>query len=193
MRLPVVEDQHRLPARLFIAVAQRLTGHPVDPVVVALTHRPERWGRWFAPIIARSMRGPSYWSALERERMAVAVSTTNECPFCVRTHTEVARVAGRRVAEQPAELRAELAATLVLLEKLTRDPDAVGPADMDAIRRAGTPDEAIEEALYVAFVFNCVNRVANALGFGFESDADMRFTARVLHRISYQLPGFVLR
>lgn len=165
----------------------------MDPVVVTLTHRPELWGRWFSPLIARTMRGPSYWTAAERECMAMTVSRANECPFCLHTHTEVARIAGPGVPGDAASSRPALTATLALLDKLTRDPDAVGPADVDAVRRAGAPDDAIEDALHVAFVFNTVNRVANALDFAFASEEDLRFNARILHRISYRLPGFTLR
>ena len=38
------------------------------------------------------LRGPSYWTAAEREFLAVFTSRLNECPFCVRIHTETARI-----------------------------------------------------------------------------------------------------
>ena len=38
-----------------------------------------------------------------------------------------------------------------------------------------------------------VNRMANAFDWGWDSDDHVRGAARVLHRIGYKLPGFVLR
>ncbi|HEX6757642.1 MAG TPA: hypothetical protein VF086_04390 [Propionibacteriaceae bacterium] len=36
--------------------------------------------------------GRSYWTPAEREYFAVFTSRLNECPFCVRIHTETTRV-----------------------------------------------------------------------------------------------------
>jgi alkylhydroperoxidase family enzyme len=48
---------------------------------------------------------------------------------------------------------------------LTKTPDEVGPADVDAARDAGVTEAALAEAVYVAFFFNLINRVADALEF----------------------------
>ncbi|HWU21607.1 MAG TPA: carboxymuconolactone decarboxylase family protein [Nocardioides sp.] len=192
MRLASVERAQRLPARTFVGVLQLATRRRMDPVVVTMLHRPALWGRSFSAIVVRAMRGPSYWSAAEREYMAVVVSRANECPFCLRAHTETTRIeSGGRLDEQT--VRPELAAVLPLLERLTRDPDTVGPSDVDAVRAAGVPDDAIEDALHVLFVFNTVNRLANTLGWSWDSEAHTRFAATMLHRIGYRLPGFTLR
>lgn len=55
-------------------------------------------------------------------------------------------------------------ATLPLLEKMTKTPDAVTPEDMRAVLRAGVSKAAIEEALEVAFLFNVYDRLADAMG-----------------------------
>lgn len=192
MRLASVERAQRLPARAFVRVVEVTTRRRMDPVVVTMLHRPGLWGRWFSAVVVGAMRGPSYWSAAEREYMAVVVSRANECPFCLRAHTETTRIeSGGRLDAHTA--RPELAAVLPLLERLTREPDAVGPSDVDAVRAAGVPDDAIEDALHVLFVFNTVNRLANALGWSWDSEAHTRFAATMLHRIGYRLPGFTLR
>jgi hypothetical protein len=56
------------------------------------------------------------------------------------------------------------------------------------VRAAGVPDEAIVDALHVGFIVNCTNRPANAFGFGWESDHQVRLGANVIHRTSYRLP-----
>ena len=81
MRLASVERAQRLPARAFVRVVEVTTRRRMDPVVVTMLHRPRLWGRWFSAVVVRAMRGPSYWSAAEREYMAVVVSRANECPF----------------------------------------------------------------------------------------------------------------
>ena len=49
------------------------------------------------------------------------------------------------------------------------------------------------DALHVCFIFNTVNRLANALGSDWETEADAHKAAAILKRIGYQLPGFLLR
>jgi alkylhydroperoxidase family enzyme len=65
-------------------------------------------------------------------------------------------------------VRAFAAATFV--EALTRDPDSVSTADVQRARVAGANDDALAEALYVAFAFNTINRIADALGAGLEQE-----------------------
>lgn len=64
-----------------------------------------------------------------------------------------------------APVSPRLRATLGLLEKLTLTPDAVEPGDMAEVRAAGVSDAAITDAIYVCFLFNVIDRVADALGF----------------------------
>ncbi len=53
---------------------------------------------------------------------------------------------------------------LRLLEKVTRSPDTVTPADIRQVLAVGVPHEAIRDALYVAFLFNTYDRLADTLG-----------------------------
>ena len=57
-----------------------------------------------------------------------------------------------------------LRATLRMLAKLTRE-NAVGADDMRAVLAAGVSREQIRDALSVAFVFNAMNRLAEAFKF----------------------------
>jgi alkylhydroperoxidase family enzyme len=64
-----------------------------------------------------------------------------------------------------APIDERLRATLAFLEKVTLRPDEVGPADADLARAAGADDQALEEALRVAAVFNTIDRIADAFEF----------------------------
>jgi uncharacterized peroxidase-related enzyme len=48
--------------------------------------------------------------------------------------------------------------------KLTREPAAVGRADIDGLRDRGWDDAAVHDAIQVIAYFNYINRVAEAVG-----------------------------
>ena len=57
---------------------------------------------------------------------------------------------------------------LAYAEKLTREPAAMTPADLEPLRGAGWGDEAILHAAEVVSYFNFVNRMADGLGVALE-------------------------
>ena len=67
MRLAVVDGEHA-PAE-------------APGVIKTLLYRPEVFGRPFSDAVDRAMRGPSEWSAGERELFAAFTSLLNQCPF----------------------------------------------------------------------------------------------------------------
>jgi hypothetical protein len=48
---------------------------------------------------------------------------------------------------------------------MTLAPETLTPADADAVRDAGVSDDAIEDAIEVAALFNVIDRCADAFGF----------------------------
>ena len=50
-------------------------------VLKTLHYRPELFGRPYSDALDLAMRGPSEWSAGERELFAGFVSSLNQCPF----------------------------------------------------------------------------------------------------------------
>lgn len=50
-------------------------------VIKTLMYRPELFGRPFSDAVDHAMRGPSDWSAGERELFAAFTSLLNQCPF----------------------------------------------------------------------------------------------------------------
>jgi uncharacterized peroxidase-related enzyme len=172
-----------------------LSRQRIDAVAQMALYRPQFFGDPVLTLASEVLRGPSYWTAAEREYFAVFTSRLNECPFCVRIHTETTRVesGGAINVNDPVTIRPEAAAVLPLLEKVTLMPDQVASSDVDAVRAAGVPDEAIVDALHVNLIFNIMNRLANAFDFSWDSEQHVRVGAQVIHRISYRLPRILKR
>jgi hypothetical protein len=195
MRLAILDHGQRTRARVFLALIRLVTRHPADPVIQLILYRPEFFGAPFIALVGEVMRGPSFWTPAEREYLAVFSSQLNQCRFCVRIHTEVTGIASRGEVDvaDPQSARPELLAVLPLLERASQNPAQLLPADVEAAREAGLPDAAIVDALHVNLIFNTINRLVNAFGLAWESDRQLRLGAKVLNRISYRLPRFLLR
>ena len=71
-----------------------------------------------------------------------------------------------------AGISAAARAMLPLLEKFTLDHSGLGAADFSELRSLGVGDEAIRDAFYVAYLFNIINRMADALRFEIGTQAD---------------------
>jgi hypothetical protein len=81
VRLEVVDKGHA-PAEAAV-LEQIRQARGVEPVGVLKTlyYRPDVFGRPFSAALDLAMRGPSDWSAGERELFAAFVSSLNQCPF----------------------------------------------------------------------------------------------------------------
>jgi hypothetical protein len=60
---------------------RRRLGREPSGVLLTLHYRPELFGRPFSDALDLAMRGPSDWSAGERELFAAFVSSLSQCPF----------------------------------------------------------------------------------------------------------------
>jgi hypothetical protein len=80
-----------------------------------------------------------------------------------------------------------------LLEKVTMRPDDVGPADVEAVRAEGVSEQAISDALHVAFCFNLIDRLADAFGWHVQTEKEFGQDAKFLLKRGYQLAGPVRR
>lgn len=183
MRLSVLDNGHRLRARLFFA----MTGRDAPDVPRTLLYRPDFFARPLLAIAVPAMRGPSYWTAGEREYLAMRTAQLHRCPFCVDSHAELTRIAGSGeiTPDDPDSARPELRAVRAFLDT-TQDPDRVDPSLV-----ADLPASAVREALHVDLVWNVVNRLANAFGFRLRGD-QLHSGTRALHRFGYRFPGFLL-
>jgi hypothetical protein len=82
MRLDVVDGGHApAEAAVLDQIAQARGVPTASGVLKTLYYRPELFGRPFSAALDVAMRGPSDWSAGERELFAGFVSSLNQCPF----------------------------------------------------------------------------------------------------------------
>src|SRR5262245_56948425 len=109
-------------------------------------------------------------SKLEREMIAVAVSSVNHCHYCLTAHGAAVRqrandpVMGELIAQnyRAADLPPRQAAMLEFAVKLTEQPDKIDEPDRKALRRAGFSDRDIWDIAAVAAFYNMSNRMAAA-------------------------------
>jgi uncharacterized peroxidase-related enzyme len=116
------------------------------------------------------MLAPSGLSKLEREMIAVAVSSHNKCYYCLVAHGAAVRALsgdpplGELIAMnyRAARLSPRERAMLDFAVKLTAEPWSMEDADREALRRAGFTDRDAWDIAAVAAFFNMSNRMASA-------------------------------
>jgi hypothetical protein len=81
MRLDVVDHGHAPDEAALLAEIRERSGREPLGVVKTLLYRPELFGFPFSNELDHVMRGPSDWSAGERELFAGFTSLLNQCPF----------------------------------------------------------------------------------------------------------------
>lgn len=124
----------------------------------------------FAAMYNDLMLAPSGLSKLEREMIAVAVSSHNRCYYCLVAHgAAVRQLSGDpKLGEQmvmnyrAARLSKRQRAMLDFAVKLTAEPWTVEEEDRAALRKVGFVDRDIWDIGAVAAFFNMSNRVASA-------------------------------
>ncbi len=116
------------------------------------------------------MLAPSGLSKLEREMIAVAVSSHNRCYYCLVAHGAAVRQLsgdpplGELMAMnyRAARLSKRERAMLDFAIKLTAEPWQVEEVDREFLRRAGFSARDIWDIAAVAAFFNMSNRLASA-------------------------------
>jgi uncharacterized peroxidase-related enzyme len=118
------------------------------------------------------MFGDSALSRAERELIAVVVSSTNRCEYCVNHHAEPlrrywkddARVDALTADWREAPLSARERALAAYADKLTRTPGDVKEDDVAALRAQAFSDRDVLDVNMITAYFNFVNRIAAGLG-----------------------------
>jgi uncharacterized peroxidase-related enzyme len=139
----------------------------VPNVYAAYSLRPQRL-RNFMALYNEIMLSPSGLTKLEREMVAVVVSSANRCYYCLVAHGAAVRMLSGdaelgemlafnyRVAKLPERQRA----MLDYAWKLTTALHAVDEADRDALRAHGLSNEDIFDLTETVGLFNLSNRMA---------------------------------
>jgi alkylhydroperoxidase family enzyme len=63
-----------------------------------------------------------------------------------------------------APIDEKLRATLGYLRKMTLTPAALSPEDARAVLKTGVSRQALKDAIYVAYLFNVYDRLADSMG-----------------------------
>jgi uncharacterized peroxidase-related enzyme len=141
------------------------------PHVLAAYAFDEKKLRAFAGFYNELMLEESPLSKLEREMIAVVVSSANRCYYCQVAHGQAVRelsgdpalgellVMNYRAARLPPRQRA----MLDFAHRMTVTPDAIVESDRAALRDAGFDDRSIWDIAAVAAFFNMTNRMATAI------------------------------
>lgn len=142
----------------------------VPNVLKSFTGNPAKLGI-FAQFYNQLMLAPSGLSKLEREMIAVVVSSANRCYYCLVAHGQTVRqlsgdpqlgemlVFNYRIAELDARHRA----MLDYAWKLTKTPHDIAEGDRTSLRDAGFSDQDIFDITDVTAFFNYTNRMAHGL------------------------------
>jgi uncharacterized peroxidase-related enzyme len=125
----------------------------------------------FAAFYNDLMLAPSALSKLEREMIAVVVSSQNGCYYCLTAHGAAVRqysgdpILGELMAMnyRAAQLSPRHRAMLDFAVKLTLTSSEIEEEDREALRRAGFDERGIWDIAAVASFFNMSNRMASAV------------------------------
>lgn len=124
----------------------------------------------FIAMVDDLMLADSGLTKVEREMIAVVVSSINHCHYCLTAHGAAVRqrgndpVLGELMVQnyRAAELPARQVAMLDFAAKLTEHPDRIVESDREALRKAGFSDRDIFDIAAVAAFYNMSNRLAAA-------------------------------
>lgn len=143
----------------------------VPNVFLALGHRPDELRAFMDYHDALMFREGGLTHA-DREMIVVAVSSLNDCQFCVIAHGAILRVRARDplIADQvavnyrKADITDRQRAMLEYAEKVTLNSKAVDGADFARLRDAGFDQDDIWDIGAIAAFFGMSNRLANFAG-----------------------------
>ena len=160
------EDQKN--ASNYLKVVNEKIGF-VPNVLKAFSNFPKQF-EGFTKLYNSIMLGESGLSKLEREMIAVTVSSENQCFYCLAAHGATVRELsqdpqlGERLASnfEAANLSKKHKTMLLFARNLTRNPSTVNEEDRLALNKVGFNDRDIWDISLVVGFFNMTNRLAIA-------------------------------
>jgi len=158
------EDQ----VKNYLEIVQQKLGF-IPNVLAAFAKFPKQF-EGFTKLYNALMLGESGLTKLEREMIAVTVSSENHCFYCLVAHGSAVRELsndpqlGERIAAnfRSAELPKKQEELLSFTNKLTKDPSEIGENDRKKLRDVGYTDRDIWDISAIVGLFNMTNRLASA-------------------------------
>ena len=158
------EDQ----VNIYLEIVQQKLGF-IPNVLAAFAKFPKQF-EGFTKLYNALMLGESGLTKLEREMIAVTVSSENHCFYCLVAHGSAVRELsndpqlGERIAAnfRSAELPKKQEELLNFTKKLTKDPSEIGENDRKKLRDVGYTDRDIWDISAIVGLFNMTNRLASA-------------------------------
>ena len=158
------EDQ----VKNYLEIVQQKLGF-IPNVLAAFAKFPKQF-EGFTKLYNALMLGESGLTKLEREMIAVTVSSENHCFYCLVAHGSAVRELsndpqlGERIAAnfRSAELPKKQEVLLNFTKKLTKDPSEIGENDRKKLRDVGYTDRDIWDISAIVGLFNMTNRLASA-------------------------------
>ena len=158
------EDQ----VKNYLEIVQQKLGF-IPNVLAAFAKFPKQF-EGFTKLYNALMLGESGLTKLEREMIAVTVSSENHCFYCLVAHGSAVRELsndpqlGERIAAnfKSAELPKKQEELLNFTKKLTKDPSEIGENDRKKLRDVGYKDRDIWDISAIVGLFNMTNRLASA-------------------------------
>ncbi len=182
MALPLPPAKLSEEMRAYFAKCEEKLGY-VPNVLLAYGHDDAKLSA-FAAFYNDLMLAPSGLSKLEREMIAVAVSSVNRCYYCLTAHGQAVRqlsgdpVLGEMMVMnyRAAKLSPRHRAMLDFSVKLSETPHRIEEEDRQGLREAGFSERDIWDVAAVAAFFNMSNRMASAVDM--RPNAEYRGAAR---------------
>jgi uncharacterized peroxidase-related enzyme len=155
--------------RARIEAVQEKSGF-IPNVFLMLAYRPEEF-RAFMAYHDTLMDKPGGLTKAEREMIVVAVSSYNQCQYCVVAHGAILRVRAKdaRIADvlatnyRHADLTARQRAMLDFAVKVSLRAQEVEDSDLEQLRAHGFDDEDVWDIAAVTALFALSNRLAHVL------------------------------
>jgi len=152
----------------YLEIVQQKLGF-IPNVLAAFAKFPKQF-EGFTKLYNALMLGESGLTKLEREMIAVTVSSENHCFYCLVAHGSAVRELsndpqlGERIAAnfRSAELPKKQEELLNFTKKLTKDPSEIAENDRKKLRDVGYTDRDIWDISAIVGLFNMTNRLASA-------------------------------
>ena len=143
----------------------------IPNVLMAFSKFPKQF-EGFTKLYNSLMLGESNLTKLEREMIAVTVSSENQCFYCLAAHGASVRELsndpqlGERIASnfEAANLSEKHMTLLRFVRNLTRNPSKINKQDRESLANVGFSDRDIWDISLIVGFFNMTNRLAIASG-----------------------------